>query len=274
MKSAPTLRIKIDNKEDVELFDFTSAMASINEEYHRFLTRSKKKKVRSDCKLYVNRVAEGSIVVDLCEKAPELLPALAPLLVEYSLFLVQSFDYLSGRSTIKPPFLSFKENFLSIKKIFEPVANVNGNNLNLTGLNFGRTVVINNNYGYADANAIQNQCDKEIKKLEKTGESLIKEEVNLRLYQARNSVLSKSTQGNLGIIEDICDKPKVLSFATDRLRYDITKAEKNPLNFIYSVDVEVKLKEGSMSLDDHSDIKGYEILKLHGPIETKDLFSE
>jgi len=97
----------------------------------------------------------------------------------------------------------------------------------------------------------------------------------LRLYQARDSNLSKTTLGNLGIIQEISDKAKVLSFANDRVRYDITKGETNPFNFVYNVDVEVKLREGSSYLADHKDIKEYEILKLHGSIASKDsLFEE
>lgn len=269
----PKLQIRIDNKQDVELFEFVSAMASINNEYHRFLTQSQKRKTRTDCRLYVNRVSEGSIVVDLCEKAPEILPSITPLLVEYSFFLVNTLDYLCGRARTLPAYKFNKEDFLNIKKIVEVAANTSGNSLQLQSINFSPTVVINKTYNYTEVNAVQNQCDKEIKRLEKSGDSLIQENVELKLYQARDSVLSKSTQGNLGIIESISDKPKVLSFANDRLRYDITKAEENPLNFIFSVDVEIKLREGSLFLENHKDIKEYEILKLHGPIKSTDLLT-
>jgi hypothetical protein len=42
---------------------------------------------------------------------------------------------------------------------------------------------------------------------------------------------------------------------------------------IYSVDVEIKLREGSLFLESHKDIKEYEILKLHGSIKNTDLLS-
>jgi hypothetical protein len=273
MEQKPKLQITIDNKADVELFEFASSMASINNQYQRFITQKKRQNSRGDCKLYVNKVSDGSIIIDLCEKAPDVLPSIAPLIVEYSAFLVTTLNYLSGHATALPNYRFFREDFLNFKKILEPIVNVKGNNLNLTGINFGKTIVVNNNYTYTDSNAAQNQCDKEIKKLEKAGDSLIKENVNLKLYQARNSTISKTTQGNLGVIEEITEQPKVLSFANDRLRYDITKGEVNPLNFTYSVDVEVKLKDGSLFLDGHKDIKEYEVLKLHGPIENMDLFS-
>ena len=267
------LQIKIDNKQDVELHEFASAMYSLNDEYHRYINQAKKGKQKSNSRLMVNKISEGSIIVDLCEQAEVLLPAIAPVIVEYGTFLIQTLNYLSGKDIALPAFKFLKEDFLNFKKLLEPVANITGNTINITAFNniSHKTVVINGSFNSTEANAIQNQCDKEIKRLSKTGDSLVKENVSLKLYQARNSTLSKSTQGNLGIIEDISEEPKVLSFASDRLRYDITKGEENPLNFTYSVDVEIKLREGSLFFEGAKDIKEYEILKLHGPIENKDL---
>lgn len=271
----PTLQINIENKEDVELFDFVSSMSALNDEYIRFVTQNKKQKPINDFKLYVNKVSDGSIIIDLVEKTLEILPGMVPLIVEFSCFLVETLDYLSGRKDNTPSYYSYKrENFINYKKIVSIAANNHKNSLNILGVNFNKTVVINNHYSSVDSNAIQNQSNKEIKILEAKGQSLIREKVNLKLYQARDSVLSESTRGNLGIIEEISDKPKPLEFINDRLRYDISKAEKNPLNFIYRVDVEIKLKEGSSFLQSHKDIKEYEILKLHGLIENIDLFSE
>lgn len=271
----PLLQITIDNKQEMELFELASSMASISDQYHRFLRQTKKQKIKSESKLYVKNISEGSIILDLCEKSPAMLPGIAPILVEYAGFVTCTFDYLTGKTSSLPEIYHYvREDFLNFKKIFEPIANVNGKTINLTGLNFGKTVVINVTYNSTDANAAQNQCDREIKRLEKAGDSLIREGVELHLYQARDSQLSQSTQGNLGIISDITDKPKVLSFANDRVRYDITKGETNPFNFVYNVDVEVKLKEGSSYLESHADIKGYEVLKLNGSIARKDLFDE
>lgn len=269
----PKLQIVIDTKQDVELLEFSSSMSSINEEYHRFLSQKyKEKRFRGSCKLYINKIVPGSIIIDLVEKAPEVLPYITPILVDYSTFLTLTFDYLCGKSNKLPEMYKYtRDVFAGIKRIVEPIANVKGNSLNVIGINFGK-VTINNNYNHTDANAIQNQCTKEIKRLDQSGDSLIKEKVTLKLYQARNSVLSKSTKGNLGIIEEVFENPKPLSFSNDRVRYDVTKAEENPFNFNYIVDIEIKLKEGSMFLETHKDVKEYEILKLYGPIENQDLF--
>lgn len=273
-KNFPVLKIKIQNKDDVELLEFADAMRSIDDQYNRFVTQKKRRSSRADCKLFVHKVSHGSIIIDLCERAPEVFPVIAPLIVEYSSFVTKTIDYLCGRVAKLPSYYKYlKEDFLNFKKLLEPIANVTGNNLNFTGVNFGTTIVINNNYTHTEALAAQNQADREIKKLEKSGDSLLKEKVALKLYQARNSALSQSTRGNLGIVEDVAGKPKPLSFANDRLRYDVTKAEENPLNFYYLVDLEIKLKEGSLFLDTHHDIKEYEVLKLWGPIEEATLLN-
>ena len=98
--------------------------------------------------------------------------------------------------------------------------------------------------------------------------------IELKLYQARNSNLSKSKVGNMGVLEEISRNPKILSFASDRVRYEITKAEGNPFNFVYNVDVEVKLKDETKDYSDHNNIKEYEVLKLYASVNNEDLFDD
>lgn len=54
-----------------------------------------------------------------------------------------------------------------------------------------------------------------------------------------------------------------------KLKYSIKRSEKNE-----TVDIEVKLKDGSLFLESHKDIKEFEILKLHGPVEIDSLFDD
>jgi hypothetical protein len=46
MTTEPKLQIKIDNKSDIELFEFSDSMPSFSNEYYRFLNI--KKKVKSE----------------------------------------------------------------------------------------------------------------------------------------------------------------------------------------------------------------------------------
>ena len=268
------LRITIENQEDIELFEFTNAMQALSNQYYSFLNAKSDTKVKQNYKLYVKQLTHGSIIIDLCEKAPHILPALTPVIVEFSSYIVSTLDYLCG--TVRDKFYNLnlsKIDLLNLKKLVEPVANVNGNQLSFH-ITFG-DVNINRSYNSTQASACQNKCDKEIKKLE-NGDNIIEQKLELVLYQARNSKISNTLKGNLGIVQHISDKPKPLSFANDRLKYDITNAEDNPFNFIYIIDLEIKLKDIRYGYNDHRNIKEYEILKLHSLLNKEDsgLFDE
>ena len=272
-KQEAILRITIENQEDIELFEFTNAMQALSNQYYSFLNAKSDTKVRQNYKLYVKKLTHGSIIIDLCEKAPDILPALTPVIVEFSTYVISTIDYLCGKTKDKLYQLS-KIDLQNFKRLLEPIANVSGNKIGFLGINFG-TFVIHNYYDSVQASAGQNKCDKEIKSLENGDINIIKQTMELVLYQARNSKISNTLKGNLGIVKDISEKPKPLSFANDRLKYDITNAEDNPFNFVYLVDLEVKLKDARYGYEDHSNIKEYEILKLHSLLnkEDSDLFS-
>ena len=274
MEKQPTLRITIENKEDIELFEFTNSMQALSNQYYSFLNAKSDNTIKENYKLYVKKLTNGSIIIDLCEKAPEILPIVTPVIVEFSHYIVSILDFLCGET--KEKIYKFAKNdLLNFKKILEPIANVSGNKIGFLGINFG-TINISKTYNNIQASAGQNKCEKEIKLLENGSNNIIKETSELILYQARNSKISSSLKGNLGIIKDISDKPKPLSFVNDRLKYDITNAEDNPFNFVYIVDLEVKLKDTRYGYENHSNIKGYEILKLHSLVnkEDTDLFSD
>ena len=163
--------------------------------------------------------------------------------------------------------------FKNFKNLLELTANCSGNKINFN-INFGKQI-INKTYNHKDASTAQNRIDREIKNLQEVGDGCIKENVELNLYQARNSNISNSNVGNLGVIKEISSKPKVLSFANDKVKYaTITKQEDNPFNFTYNVDIEIILKDETYGYLDDKNIKEYHILKYHGPINKEDLFDK
>lgn len=270
-KGTPILQLKIDNKQDLDLQEFNNAVQSLGNQYYSYLKASNTKQIKSTHKLYIKEVRKGSIIIELCEKAPELLPAIVPCIVEFSGYITNAMDWLIGKTPEIRHQLA-KKDFLDFKNLFQLAANLKGNSIGFVGINFG-TVKVDHQYNDIEAGAGQNKCLREIEAInEIEPESFIKEHVELELYQARNSNLSKA--GSMGIIKDISDKPKVLSYANERLRYDLTKAEDNPFNFTYTVDVQVKLKDGKNNYEDHRNIQEYEILKLHGVVSMEDMFDK
>ena len=88
----------------------------------------------------------------------------------------------------------------------------------------------------------------------------IKEKVKLSLYLASDSNLAKI--GSMGIIKEISEMPKVLFYANDKVRDDLTNAGNDSLHSTYLVDVEITLKNSDARVN-HDNIQQYEILKLH-----------
>ena len=209
--------------------------------------------------------------MDLIEKSFPLLPAITPCIFEFTGYVCNTIDYLIGEKKDKPYKYSILD-FKNFKNLLELTANCSGNKVNFN-INFGKQV-INKTYDYKDASTAQNQIDKEIKKLQEIGDGGIKENIELNLYQARNSNLSNSNVGNLGVVGEISKKPKVLSFASDKVKYAITKQEDNPFNFTYNVDIEIRLKDETQDYSDDKNIKEYHILKYHGTIDNEDMFDK
>ena len=263
----PVLQIKIDNKQNLDLRDFNKAVKSLENQYYSYLERSDIPEAKTN-RLYIKEVGKGSIIIELCEQASALSPAMTPCIIAFTRHLIDVMSYLSGKKKQNKHELS-KKDINDFKNIFQLSANKNGNSTSFTGLNFG-TFAVNNSYDSNESVAGHNECSKMIKQIKKIeGDKFIKEKVELDFYLASNSNLSKV--GKMGIINEVSDTPKVLSYANDRLRYDLTKAEDNPLSFKYTVDIEVKLKDGRNNYDNHLDIKEYEILKLHGVISKEDI---
>lgn len=267
------LTITISNKQDIELFEFANAMAALNNQYYSFLNAKNSRKIRQDQKLLIKKISHGSVILDLVEKAFPLLPAIVPTIFEFTSYVCNTIDFLTGEKKEKPYKYSLID-LKNFKNLLEITSSSSGNEINFN-INFGKQA-INKTYNSKDASAAQNQIEKEIKKLQEVGDGTIKENVELSLYQARNSNLSNSSLGNLGVIAEISNKPKVLSFASDKIKYAITKQEDNPFNLIYSVDIEIKLKDETQDFSDDKNIKEYHILKYHGPIDAnlEDLFNK
>jgi len=263
------LTITIENTDEIELFEFANAMSALNNQYYSFLNAKNSKKNRQDQKLLIKKISHGSVVMDLIEKAAPLLPSITPTLFEFTHYVCNTIDFLTGEKKDKPYKYSIFD-LKNFKNILGITANCRENKINFN-INFGKQI-INKTYGYKDASAAQNQADKEIKKLQEIGDGTIKENVELALYQARNSNLSQSNVGNMGVISEISTKPKVLSFASEKAKYAITKQEENPFNFVYNVDIEIKLKDETKDYSDDRNIKEYHILKYHGVIDAEDFF--
>ena len=182
-RKEPTLRITIDNQQDIELCEFTNSMQALSNQYYSFLNAKEDKSVKTNYKLYVKKLTEGSVIIDLCEKCPETMEIITPMIAEFSTYLVNTLDYLSGKDIKNTIYKYTKLDWLNFKKFLEPIANISGNKIGFLGVNFGN-VTVNTTYNNTEASACQNKCDKEIKAIENGENNIIKEKFELQLYQA------------------------------------------------------------------------------------------
>ena len=90
------LTITIENKEEIELFEFANAMSALNNQYYSFLNAKNSKKNRQDQKLLIKKISHGSVVMDLIEKAAPLLPSITPTLFEFTHYVCNTIDFLTG----------------------------------------------------------------------------------------------------------------------------------------------------------------------------------
>ena len=63
MEKELKLTITIDNKQDIELFEFTNAMSALNNQYYSFLNARNSKKNRQDQKLLIKKISHGSVIM-------------------------------------------------------------------------------------------------------------------------------------------------------------------------------------------------------------------
>ena len=155
----------MDNKEEVDLFEFTNAMAALNNQYFSLLILNGINPIGNDHKLYIKKISNGSIIIDFCEKIQPMLGYVEPFIGIFAKYIVSVMDYLIGKSTFLTTILN-KKDFNDFKKIFMIVAKTNGNILNILSMNVNSP--INNYYNSSDSERALKKCDQEIYKLENT----------------------------------------------------------------------------------------------------------
>jgi hypothetical protein len=227
--------IEIQNQQPVELVDLTNSLLSLADEYKRFSGRQDVADAE-DVRLYIKEIRSGSIIADLMAVAPGVLPYVgyATNLLNFSIYLGKAYNFLVGRSVLKPAALQ-KVNYENLSSFVEPVAKDNASQLNChTTIN--GNVTYNLNITSLEANAVQNRAKREIS-LMKEPIARIKEKVLLYWYQARNDPKSKA--GDKAIIENIQPSPVKVIFDSDHVKSQLIYGE-NPFLSAYIVDVEIE----------------------------------
>ena len=251
--SEAKLTIKIENKRPIEITDFTDSFNSLANQYYKYLSENESFKLNQDTKLYIKEIRSGSIITELSDLVPLVIPFVenSNSVIEFTGFLKKGFDYFLGKSEEKPKDFDLKDcnNF---NNIIKPIAKDNGSNVVFNGdWNF-ENVTVNFNFNSVEANAIQNGIQREKENLKEPTKN-IQHKVLFYWDSAKYDEKSKSV--DRGFIDSVSFKPLRVSFDDDYTKRLMLDIEENPFHLAYIVDVEVMDIQGIPSV--------YKILKMH-----------
>lgn len=251
--------VTISNENPIELVDFTQSFLGLATQYksHSHI------KYSTSSKLYIKEVRQGSAIFELVELTKvAILPIFGDVntIVEFAKHLGKAFDYFSGKGKKENTF-SIKD-LQDLKDILKPAAN------NSPSTNISFNVIVNgnvtvNNYTVTntEANAIQNNINKEIKLLEQTMPTF-KEKALFYWYAAKNDLRSQSWER--GIIESIYKNNVKVIFDTEDIKNAMIHPPKGSIfDLAFIVDVRIETVDGGRPVL-------YNIVNFHGYLEKND----
>lgn len=208
--SEAKLTIKIENKRPIEITDFTDSFNSLANQYYKYLSENESFKLNQDTKLYIKEIRSGSIITELSDLVPLVLPFVenSNSVIEFTGFLKKGFDYFLGKTEEKPKEFDLKDcnNF---NNIIKPIAKDNGSNVLFNGdWNF-ENITVNFNFNSVEANAIQNGIQREKENLKEPTKN-IQHKVLFYWDSAKYDEKSKSV--DKGYIDSVSFKSLRVSF--------------------------------------------------------------
>ncbi len=251
------LIVHIQNKHPIELDDLSMSMCALVDQYKKFASISAESTKSRDAKLYVTKVQEGSIIIELKDF---LYAAAIPVFANFNTII----EFTKHLKKLTDTFYRHKpadgiEDKVSISDcndigaLLAPVSKENSSQVNYTAVVNGN-IEYNFHINSKEGKKITDNTkivQEELKKV--TTDDDIKERVLLTLYQARN--MQNSKVGNKGIIESISEKAINITFSSDEIQEEMLSTGINPLTGIYEVDVRLQTIRG--------ELKGYQIMKIH-----------
>lgn len=261
-----SLQLKIDNKKPLELNELTNSLNSLAKEYDCF-AKEEFGLSRTDRKLEIKSLKEGSLIIDLCSIAIPVMQD-ANVIFKFGEHLINALNYFVGKNNTKQSYS--KRTCDNLNNLINLIANDNGSNINISiNGNDNTTPILIGNYDDIACNAAQN-------KINKYRESLLEEEplvqrkqafywISASFFDNKDEFSKSNNSSDKGIIEKIDKNPRKVIFENDSDKILITKYntdyQKDWQELVYIVDVEV------IKIQDV--VKTYKILKIY-PDDTFD----
>jgi len=249
----PVLTFRFENSHPVELADLTASLQAVARRFSRYVSQNDFDLDENSVKLYVRRISEGSIVVDLTNYAVAHAGEVAAYVgaaaggvtiaqtnavVTFAKNIRDGLNYLVGRGA-KPEDMPTSE-LKDLSKIVEPAAKDGRGNVQITATD-GATVQVSVSFDSVEANAIQNRAEREIADRREPVQTTYRR-VLMYWHQASKTPGSRSDKA---VIEKISDKPLKVLFDDDALiKEKMLSGKDNPFNIGFLVDVELITKQG------------------------------
>ncbi len=237
MNEAEILSIKIEHSKPLELRRFTDAMLCIERQYRSYL--ADEDLLADDYTLFIHEVGQGSIIIDFIKGASQKL-------IEH--YVLEAFVQVFGKkihALIEQKVqddagLSLKD----LKELHAIAGSIAGDHNSTMSMEARIQSQVTQNFYFTgvQANAVQNECARQISMVDQPDDELLKSVV---LYWKQATEEDKSLSIDKGIIEEVDPHKKVKLVCNEALKREMVSAnEKNPFNMFFIVDVEVKRVSG------------------------------
>lgn len=257
--ASPTIVVKIDNRQPVELVDFTRSLFSLADQFKRDAAFSEGSEL--DVKLYVKELRPGSIIAELVPLVEQAMMVATPVaaavaahgpeVVDTVRKFVENFQAIKAwlvDGGAKPEIAEEKrvENF---SNIVGPIAKDTGATIHISvhGANNAPitvepTIIISS----LEANAGQNRAAEYARQL-KAPQAQNLSKVIMYWDQVRRAEENRNGAGERAIIEKVTERAVKVSFSTPALRELFTQGRDNPLKEAFVVDAEVQTVRGKIA---------------------------
>lgn len=245
-----SLIVTIDNKQPVELLDFTRALLAVGDQFKRDMEADAS--VELEVKLYVKELRKGSLIAELVPLAGAAINTAIENREAIIGFVEKTravIDWL--RAKTEKPEKAEPQRIKNVATMLEPVAKDNGAIIciSIEGNNNHVPIIVNT----VEANAAQNRARNYLDTLK---EPALDVRTKQLMYwdQVRNQD-GPPKSGEKAVIESITTRPTKVVFDSRDLRDEMLYGRDNPLKEAYLVDVEVQTVRGKIAT--------YKILQMH-----------
>lgn len=229
---ADILRYYLDPRKQLELVEFTEALIALEKEYSDFSRRRGVQK--AEAKLYVEKISEGSVIVDLIENVSQtLIPGIvdAVAIGDFALHLRNLYLYFMRKTSDRPEGITITQ-CENVSKIVAPLVNDPQGEISISVVNNGVIGDITIQVNATDANAVQHTAKEEAKVLKATQNSL---QTYVRTLLTVTQ-LNANKKADLGVVEEISNSELRLLLKEEDKEFFVEGVH-NPLKTTYYVDV-------------------------------------